>query len=70
MFMTRNGERAEGKLRAEEKEVFTAEWEAEMREYGYTQVQIDKMKHGEWEENDADDEGAQRERVVYLYSMQ
>jgi hypothetical protein len=40
------------------------------REYGYTQVQIDKMKHGEWEENDADDEGAQRERVVYLYSMQ
>jgi hypothetical protein len=42
----------------EEEEVFTAEWEAEMREYGYTQVQIDMMKHGEWEENDADDEGA------------
>jgi hypothetical protein len=42
----------------EEEEVFTAEWEAEMREYGYTQMQIDEMKRGEWEENDADDEGA------------
>eukprot|EP00802_Teleaulax_amphioxeia_P010629 Tamp_10657.p1 GENE.Tamp_10657~~Tamp_10657.p1 ORF type:complete len:562 (+),score=108.24 Tamp_10657:2-1687(+) len=34
-------------------EVYTAEWEAEMQEYGYTQAQIAKMKRGEWDEDEA-----------------
>ena len=33
--------------------MYTAEWEAEMQEYGYTQAQIAKMKRGEWDEDEA-----------------